>query len=627
MRTRATIGALAGLAALGIGGVARGQEPLPVATAELEALLVGLVTSARAEGRLGPAAFVVVGDGTVLFQRGFGVENLETNEPVDPERSLFLAASIGKLFVATAAAQLAAEGRLALATPVGDLLACADVGARAVSVEALLTHQSGIEERMLGSLLPSAGPPPELADYFARHPPRFVRPAGRALCYSNLGVALAGLMVERASGLSFCDYVEQHIFVPLAMQHSSFRQPLPEEFARHLVRESRGLPPRIAPYPSGSLVATPADMARFLLAHLGDGATADGRILSATSARDMRRRRFGARPEVPGVALGFFESFVNGQRALFHTGDRGHHSILWFLPEERVGFYLVYGARDENSSAFRERFTQAFADQVVPAAPFVLPAPADDALASALRYSGRYRFEAGSPGTIEALSVAANEIHIVSGPQGELHAEVGFGGPSLRLVEVAPGLCRSEDGAYLAFTSGADGRGARLDISGGIGDPFGAERIGTLERGPLHALVLLATLALFGLRALWAVLALCLRLVGRRPPAPQESGPCTLAWRVSGWTSALLLILPVLVLAWLLSRPFPLIGVPWILPAATTLLLVASVLALLQVGLTLRAWLRRDGPLGRRAWLGLAALGTLASLPVLAYWNLLGYRF
>ena len=54
-----------------------------------------------------------------------------------------------------------------------------------------------------------------------------IDPAGTMPAYSNYGAALAGYMVERTSGLSFDDYLEQNIFAPLGMKHASFRQPLP----------------------------------------------------------------------------------------------------------------------------------------------------------------------------------------------------------------------------------------------------------------------------------------------------------------------------------------------------------------------------------------------------------------
>lgn len=627
MRERTRLGWLLPLSLLCPVAILRAQPPAPASRDDLEAVLSGLVTDARAAGRIDAAAFVVVRADTVLCQRGFGVEDTATNEPVDPERSVFLAASISKLFVAVAAAQLVEAGKLDLSAPVTDFVASPDEMARAVDVEALLTHRSGIEERLLGSLLPAAGPQPDLADFFARHPPRFARPPGRAIRYSNIGMALAGRIVECASGLDFCAYVEGSIFAPLAMRHSSFRQPLPQPLADHLVREGRRVPPRLAPYPAGSLAASPADMARFLSALLGDGATADGRILSVASAHDMRQRRSGAHPEMPGVALGLFESFVNGRRALFHTGDRGHHSILWFLPDEHVGFYLVYQAHDGESSAFRERFTQTFADRLIGAVPWQLPAPLPGAVESAARYCGTYRFEAGAPHTIEALAVARQEIRITSEPDGGLVARLGVGGTSLRLVETTRGLCRAEDGAYLAFAADAEGRTVRIDVSGSVGDPFGVERIAVYERWPLHAAVLLTTMLLFVLRGLWSPLVALLRLLRRRPPPPRASGSCARAFHLGGWTGLLVIVSPLLLLAWLLSRPFPLTGVPWILPAGASLLLAIVLLALVQSALGVRACLQGDGPLWQRAWLALATLGTLASVPVLAYWNLLGYRY
>ncbi|MBK5255121.1 MAG: beta-lactamase family protein [Vicinamibacteria bacterium] len=111
--------------------------------------LDSLIEQARAEHKIGAAAVVVVRDGTVLHQQGFGVERAGPNVPINPETSVFLAASIGKLFVATAAAQLVERKQLDLNAPVSRFIESARFDADdsgGVTVEQLLTHTSGIAE-------------------------------------------------------------------------------------------------------------------------------------------------------------------------------------------------------------------------------------------------------------------------------------------------------------------------------------------------------------------------------------------------------------------------------------------------------------------------------------------------
>src|SRR5207237_194385 len=141
---------------------------------------------------------------------------------------------------------------------------------------------------------------------------------GSGIAYSNIGVALAGLVVEQVSGEPFYAYAERHICSPLGMTRSSFVQPTPPALASRFadaVRQRQA--PLIAPYPAGSLVTTAADMGKFVAAQLSAAAPTDApggpRVLSDSALAVMHAHHWG-NPAVPGVALGFFESRLAGER-------------------------------------------------------------------------------------------------------------------------------------------------------------------------------------------------------------------------------------------------------------------------------------------------------------------------
>ena len=116
---------------------------------------------------------------------------------------------------------------------------------------------------------------------------------GTTAGYSNYATALAGYIVQRVSGEQYEDYIEHHIFQPLGMAHSTFRQPLPTALAPLMAQgymetgqpghgfEVVNLPP------AGSLSSTADDMSRFMIAHLQDGSLGDAR----ESCRPRPRRR------------------------------------------------------------------------------------------------------------------------------------------------------------------------------------------------------------------------------------------------------------------------------------------------------------------------------------------------
>src|SRR2546421_7058242 len=145
----------------------------------------------------------------------------------------FDTASVTKLFTSVATLQLIDRGLFAFDTPVIDFLGLQDTAiTRAVNVFHLLTHTSGIADdadEESGEVYAdiwktrSNYAVTETADFlpqFAHKPPNF--PPGQGCRYCNCGYVLLGLLIEKASGLSYRDYVRQHIFAPAEMLHSDF---------------------------------------------------------------------------------------------------------------------------------------------------------------------------------------------------------------------------------------------------------------------------------------------------------------------------------------------------------------------------------------------------------------------
>ena len=341
-----------------VGGVASravAEPPLPQPQLELtQANLAGVVDPLMAnwiDKHKGPGAVVVVVKGdAVVFAKGYGFSDIAARKPFSADATLVRPGSISKLFTAIAMMQLVDAGRLDLDRDVNgyiDFPVPVPRDGVPVTLRRLLTHRAGFEEHLKGLFSTNREPEP-LGRWLARNLPQRIFPKGDIEAYSNYGVALAGYIVERASGEPFASYVQRHILDPLDMRRSTFQQPLPEALAPLMAKGYRAAnsPPlpffeTIAMAPSGALSATGADMGRFMRALLGGGALDGVRILPEASLEAMMAP---SNPTPAGyLGLAFFGTKVAGQDAIGHDGaTMTFFSTLTLFPKHGVGIFVSH---------------------------------------------------------------------------------------------------------------------------------------------------------------------------------------------------------------------------------------------------------------------------------------------
>jgi len=199
-------------------------------TADVSAFLDGIMPQQLAREDIGGAVVLVVKDGKILFAKGYGYADIDKKTPVTPDGTLFRIASISKLFTWTAVMQLVEQGKLDLDRDVNDYLdfKIPPTYAKPITLRNIMTHTAGFAETFKDKAPPSPSELKPLGDYLKTHVPKRIFPPGVTPAYSNYGASLAGYIVQRVSGQPFDDYIEQHIMLPLGMQHTTFRQPLPE---------------------------------------------------------------------------------------------------------------------------------------------------------------------------------------------------------------------------------------------------------------------------------------------------------------------------------------------------------------------------------------------------------------
>ena len=165
---------------------------------------------------------MVVKDGQVLLQKGYGYADVEKKQPVDPQKTLFRPGSVSKLFTWTAVMQQVERGKLDLDADVNQYL---DFEIPPGPDGEPITHARPHDAhgRLRGSFKDLISEDPARIatledDAEALVPGRIFRPAPCPPTRTT-ATALAGYIVERVSGRLFDDYVEQNIFAPLGMRN------------------------------------------------------------------------------------------------------------------------------------------------------------------------------------------------------------------------------------------------------------------------------------------------------------------------------------------------------------------------------------------------------------------------
>jgi len=601
----------------------------PRSPEDLEAFFDGAIAAQMRSHSIASATISVVKDGELYFAKGYGYADRETRRPVDPERTLFRPGSISKLFTWTAVMQLVEQGKIDLDADVNRYLAdfqIPETFPEPITMKHLMTHTPGFEDGALGFLLiKDESQLVSLSASLAAHVPRRVRPPGTYSSYSNYGTALAGLIVANVSGIQFEEYVEKNIFEPLGMTHSTFREPLPAALAADMAtsyrRENGAFEPGhfelISNFgPAGALSSTATDMARFMIAHLQLGRFGESRILAEETARRMHQRIYFLDERLPGMAHGFYQEDVRGQKVIGHGGDTEFfHSTLALFPEHGLGLFAsIVG---ENGLPLME-LVDAFAQRHFNVPEAANPKPPADFAARGARFAGSYRFTRQNWSTIEKLLALFQTLSVSVTEKNEL-VVAGFFPEPLRFVEIEPRLFQQVDGTLkVAFEE--DDAGAVTHMFFDFLPFMPTYRVPWFETQGftltlvVSAILLSLTAVSGGIRHRWE---------NRNEPAP--------GW----WTARVAAAIGLLTLVFFGSA-FAIVsaageelfyGIPksltaaLVLPHVTAALLVALAVALAIV------WKRGIFPFRRRLHYTLFLFAASGLHWIYWYWNVLGFRY
>lgn len=446
---------------------ATGATARPLEAADLGAWLDGMVPYALKSGDIAGMVISVVKDGKVLLQKGYGLADVEARVPMDAATSLVRPGSTAKLLTWTAVMQLVQQGKIDLDRNVNDYLdfRIEEAYGKPITMRHLMNHRAGFEEGLKDLMAYDPALAQTTERYLKEHPRPMLFAPGTVPGYSNYGVALAGYIVQRLSGMPFETYVERHIFKPLGMHHSTFVQPLPKDFPGFLSKGYEVASGAPSPFelvitsPAGGLTTTAADMGRFMLAHLGQGSLDGVPMLDAATTARMHASSHEGLPGFGTMAHGFFRLTQNGRTVLGHGGDTiVYHTELTLLPDDGVGIYFTFSSRGKDSAAYgaRKELMDGFMDRYFPPPPGPAQATLASAVADAQHIAGRYQSSRRVENGFLRLFYLLQQTVITANPDGTITLPDGLG-EIATYREVGPQLWRRVDGEQLLALREVDG--------------------------------------------------------------------------------------------------------------------------------------------------------------------------
>ncbi|WP_232831411.1 serine hydrolase [Peristeroidobacter agariperforans] len=268
----------------------------------------------------------------IVFHKSYGSANLEW-DIANTSTTKYRIGSITKQFTSASILLLEERGKLKLDDPIKKHFGEAPAAWDSVTLEHLLTHTSGIPNFTsfpeFDKLKQFPTPVTELMGLFKDKPLEFA--PGEKMAYSNSGYVLLGYVIEKASGMSYADFVQANIFTPLGMKDSGYDSNAPI-IARRAAGYTRSGESMVnadfvhmsIPHAAGGLYSTTEDLLRWQRQLYG------GKLLSAASLAKMTT------PFKNDYALGL--AVHTGKRKMYSHGGgiEGFNTLLAYYPDTQV---------------------------------------------------------------------------------------------------------------------------------------------------------------------------------------------------------------------------------------------------------------------------------------------------
>ena len=341
-------------------------------------------------------AVLVAHKGEIVYERAFGMANLELAVPMNPQM-VFRLGSITKQYTSIAILQLVEQGRMSLQDNIQKYIKGFPDKGNAITIEHLLTHTSGIVGyESLDFHIPDDVridfPPKQIIDSLQQRPLLFQ--SGSKYNYSNSNYFILGRIIELVSGKTYKEYIQQNVLAPLGLTNTFYDDPeavIPNRVSGYAFKQKNfknaSYISMFVVYAAGALMSNVQDLFKWHEAlysyKLVKKATLE-KAFTPYKLSDGKPSEYG---------YGWFIKDFGGSKSIGHGGAiDGFRSMELYLPGPDIFFTILFNSDNDDFMYLCERIVHLFADKKDSYKDLKLP---DAVLTS---YTGTYQYAGADTG-------------------------------------------------------------------------------------------------------------------------------------------------------------------------------------------------------------------------------------
>jgi CubicO group peptidase (beta-lactamase class C family) len=357
--------------------------------------------------RLPGLALAVIRDGHEPMLRTYGVGDVDGRMPVTPD-TVFRIGSMSKQFIATGIMLLASDGKVALEDPVTKFLPDSPPSWKAITVEHLLTHKSGLAREAPGFDPHGQQPVIEVIRSAYDTPP--VSPPNVQFLYGNLDYFVLAEIITRASGMPWPEFLRERVFTPLHMSatsEASLHDSASNLASGYVFRDDELRPAATAPSsrPGAALASSLADLVKW------DAALRTHRLLPKEVLERMSTSATLPSGNATRYGFGWWTDELGRHRRVRHGGESpGYRTEYSRFPDDGISVIVL----TNGESARPDAIATEVASQFIPSLSLGRGTVSldHDALTT---FAGRYRL---GPDNVLTIGVDGDGLSVQSSAGG-----------------------------------------------------------------------------------------------------------------------------------------------------------------------------------------------------------------